>query len=298
MKNFLQDYMTMLKVERNLAQNSIKSYSIDLNQYHYFIESNLHLTTIQNVTLGHIRSYIRHLNDKGLSANSIKRAVSSIRTYHNFLSAEGHMSDNPAQLLETPRVPRKLPNILTIQEIDEILSVIPIKAPMARRDLAIFEMMYSCGLRVTELCNFKTTEILWDSEMIRVQGKGQKQRFVPIGPIARDNLKNYLNQERPLLVDKNPNVPEVFLSRNGRKLTRMMIWILLKKWTKAAKIGKEVSPHTLRHSFATHLLEGGADLRSVQEMLGHTDIATTQIYTHLDKEYLKEVHRTFHPRFD
>lgn len=288
----------MLKVERNLAQNSIESYSIDLNQYHCFIESNLHLTTIRNVTLGHIRSYIRHLNDKGLSANSIKRAVSSIRTYHNFLSAEGHMSDNPAQLLETPRVPRKLPNILTIQEIDEILNVIPIKAPMARRDLAVFEMMYSCGLRVTELCNFKTTEILWDSEMIRVQGKGQKQRFVPIGPIAMDNLKNYLNQERPLLVDKNPNVSEVFLSRNGRKLTRMMIWILLKKWTKAAKTGKEVSPHTLRHSFATHLLEGGADLRSVQEMLGHTDIATTQIYTHLDKEYLKEVHRTFHPRFD
>jgi len=288
----------MLKVERNLAQNSIESYSIDLNQYHCFIESNLHLTTIRNVTLGHIRSYIRHLNDKGLSANSIKRAVSSIRTYHNFLSAEGHMSDNPAQLLETPRVPRKLPNILTIQEIDGILSVIPIKAPMARRDLAVFEMMYSCGLRVTELCNFKTTEILWDSEMIRVQGKGQKQRFVPIGPIAMDNLKNYLNQERPLLVDKNPNVSEVFLSRNGRKLTRMMIWILLKKWTKAAKTGKEVSPHTLRHSFATHLLEGGADLRSVQEMLGHTDIATTQIYTHLDKEYLKEVHRTFHPRFD
>ena len=288
----------MLKVERNLAQNSIESYSIDLNQYHCFIESNLHLTTIRNVTLGHIRSYIRHLNDKGLSANSIKRAVSSIRTYHNFLAAEGHMSDNPAQLLETPRVPRKLPNILTIQEIDGILSVIPIKAPMARRDLAVFEMMYSCGLRVTELCNFKTTEILWDSEMIRVQGKGQKQRFVPIGPIAMDNLKNYLNQERPLLVDKNPNVSEVFLSRNGRKLTRMMIWILLKKWTKAAKTGKEVSPHTLRHSFATHLLEGGADLRSVQEMLGHTDIATTQIYTHLDKEYLKEVHRTFHPRFD
>ena len=190
--------------------------------------------------------------------------------------------------------------ILTAKEteIDKILGIIPENVPMAQRDLAIFEMMYSCGLRVTELCDFKTSDILWDSEMIRVQGKGSKQRFVPIGPIARENLKNYLNHERNTLADKNPNVAEVFLSRNGRKLTRMMIWVLLKKWTESAEIKKEVSPHTLRHSFATHLLEGGADLRSVQEMLGHTDITTTQVYTHLDKEHLKEVHRTYHPRFN
>ena len=298
MKHYIRDYMTMLKVERNLAQNSLESYERDLLQYHDFLESELNIKSILNVTLGHIRSYLRTMNDKGLAANSVKRAVSSIRTYHNFLSAEGLMVDNPAQLLDAPKIPQKLPNILTIQEVDDILSVIPEKAPMAKRDLAIFEMMYSCGLRVTELCDFKTTDILWDSEMIRVSGKGDKQRFVPIGPIARENLKNYLNHERPALTDKNPNVAEVFLSRNGRKLTRMMIWILLKKWSEAAGVDKEVSPHTLRHSFATHLLEGGADLRSVQEMLGHSDIATTQIYTHLDNKHLKEVHRTFHPRFD
>ena len=298
MENFLRDYMTMLKVERNLARNSLESYERDLQQYHQYLKTELKLKTIRNVTLGHIRTFVRKLSNRGLAANSIKRAVSSIRTYHNFLSAEGHMQDNPAQLLDTPKVSQKLPNILTIQEVDAVLSVIPEKAPMAQRDLAIFEMMYSCGLRVTELCDFKTTDILWDSEMIRVSGKGDKQRFVPIGPIARDNLKNYLNHERPMLADKNPNVAEVFLSRNGRKLTRMMIWILLKKWSEAAGVQKEVSPHTLRHSFATHLLEGGADLRSVQEMLGHSDIATTQIYTHLDKAHLKEVHKTFHPRFD
>ncbi len=298
MKHYIRDYMTMLKVERNLAQNSLESYERDLLQYHDFLESELNIKSILNVTLGHIRSYLRTMNDKGLAANSVKRAVSSIRTYHNFLSAEGLMVDNPAQLLDAPKIPQKLPNILTIQEVDDILSVIPEKAPMAKRDLAIFEMMYSCGLRVTELCDFKTTDILWDSEMIRVNGKGDKQRFVPIGPIARENLKNYLNHERPALTDKNPNVAEVFLSRNGRKLTRMMIWILLKKWSEAAGVDKEVSPHTLRHSFATHLLEGGADLRSVQEMLGHSDIATTQIYTHVDKAHLKEVHKTFHPRFD
>ena len=298
MENFLRDYMTMLKVERNLARNSLESYERDLQQYHQYLKTELKLKTIRNVTLGHIRSFVRKLSNRGLAANSIKRAVSSIRTYHNFLSAEGHMKDNPAQLLDTPKIPRKLPNVLNIQEIDKILGIIPENAPMAQRDLAIFEMMYSCGLRVTELCDFKTSDILWDSEMIRVQGKGSKQRFVPIGPIARENLKNYLNHERNTLADKNPNVAEVFLSRNGRKLTRMMIWVLLKKWTESAEVKKEVSPHTLRHSFATHLLEGGADLRSVQEMLGHTDITTTQVYTHLDKEHLKEVHRTYHPRFN
>lgn len=298
MEQFIREYMKMLKVERNLARNSLESYQRDLNQYHDFLQNNLNVKSIRKTTLGDIRSYIRHLNDKAMSANSIKRAISSIRTYYNFLSAEGKMKDNPAQLLDTPKVPQKLPNVLTIQEIDMILSIIPNNKPMSLRDLAIFEMMYSCGLRVTELCDFKTTDILWDSEMIRVQGKGDKQRFIPVGPIAHDNLNNYLNNERPSLADKNHNVSEVFLSKNGLKLTRMMIWVLLKKWTEASGLEKEVSPHTLRHSFATHLLEGGADLRSVQEMLGHTDITTTQIYTHLDKEHLKEVHRTFHPRFD
>ena len=191
----------------------------------------------------------------------------------------------------------KIANILTIPEIESILNSIPNNTPMAIRDLAIFELLYSCGLRVTELCDLKISHILWDSDMIRVLGKGDRERFVPLGPIAKENLTNYLNQDRPLLTKKQSNVSEVFLSRNGNKLTRIMIWILLKKWTANANIKKDVSPHTLRHSFATHLLEGGADLRSVQEMLGHADITTTQIYTQLDKEHLKQVHRDFHPRF-
>ena len=298
MEQFIREYMIMLKIERTLAQNTLESYQRDLNQYHSFLKDDLKIKSIRNVTLGHIRTYVRHLSDKSMAANSVKRAISTIRTYHNFLLAEGKMKDNPAQLLDTPKIPQKLPNILTIEEIDTILNIIPNDKPMAIRDLAIFEMMYSCGLRVTELCDIKTTDILWDSDIIRVNGKGNKQRFVPIGPIARDNLKNYLNHKRPSLADKNHNVVELFLSQNGRKLTRMMIWILLKKWTDASNLQKKVSPHTLRHSFATHLLEGGADLRSVQEMLGHADISTTQVYTHLDKEHLKEVHRTFHPRFD
>ena len=273
-------------------------YKRDLAKYHAFIENRQRIDNIANVSQRNLRAYVRYLNAENISPNSIKRAISCIRNYHQFLVSEGKMDNNPVLQIDTPKVARKLPNVLSVEEIDKILHFIPKKAPMAKRDIAIFEMMYSCGLRVTELCNFKMSNILWDSEMIRVDGKGGRQRFVPIGPIARTNLKNYISKERPALIKKNPNIPELFLSRNGNKLTRMMIWILLKKWTSTAEITKEVSPHTLRHSFATHLLEGGADLRSVQEMLGHADISTTQIYTHLDKEHLKEVHRTFHPRFD
>jgi len=298
MIQFSKDFLKILKIEKGLAENSILSYKRDLAKYHAFIENRQRIDNIANVSQRNLRAYVRYLNAENISPNSIKRAISCIRNYHQFLVSEGKMDNNPALQIDTPKVARKLPNVLSVEEIDKILHFIPKKAPMAKRDIAIFEMMYSCGLRVTELCNFKMSNILWDSEMIRVDGKGGRQRFVPIGPIARTNLKNYINKERPSLIKKNPNIPELFLSRNGNKLTRMMIWILLKKWTSTAEITKEVSPHTLRHSFATHLLEGGADLRSVQEMLGHADISTTQIYTHLDKEHLKEVHRTFHPRFD
>tara|TARA_B100002019_G_scaffold136663_1_gene117733 strand:+ start:157 stop:1053 length:897 start_codon:yes stop_codon:yes gene_type:complete len=298
MIQFSKDFLKILKIEKGLAENSILSYKRDLAKYHAFIENRQRIDNIANVSQRNLRAYVRYLNAENISPNSIKRAISCIRNYHQFLVSEGKMDNNPALQIDTPKVARKLPNVLSVEEIDKILHFIPKKAPMAKRDIAIFEMMYSCGLRVTELCNFKMSNILWDSEMIRVDGKGGRQRFVPIGPIARTNLKNYISKERPALIKKNPNIPELFLSRNGNKLTRMMIWILLKKWTSTAEITKEVSPHTLRHSFATHLLEGGADLRSVQEMLGHADISTTQIYTHLDKEHLKEVHRTFHPRFD
>ena len=298
MIQFSKDFLKILKIEKGLAENSILSYKRDLAKYHAFIENRQRIDNIANVSQRNLRAYVRYLNAENISPNSIKRAISCIRNYHQFLVSEGKMDNNPALQIDTPKVARKLPNVLSVEEIDKILHFIPKKAPMAKRDIAIFEMMYSCGLRVTELCNFKMSNILWDSEMVRVDGKGGRQRFVPIGPIARKNLKNYISKERPALIKKNPNIPELFLSRNGNKLTRMMIWILLKKWTSTAEITKEVSPHTLRHSFATHLLEGGADLRSVQEMLGHADISTTQIYTHLDKEHLKEVHRTFHPRFD
>ena len=297
MKHFLEKYKIKLKVSSGKSENTLDSYFRDLNQYHSFLDTKLKIKSIKNVTLGNIRSYIRFLNDRGMSANSIKRAISSIRNYHNYLIEEKKTKDNPAYHIKTPKVNRKLPKILTVQEIDIIFDSIPNDDPMAIRDQNIFELLYSCGLRVTELCDLKKDDVRVDSGIIHVKGKGEKIRYVPIGPIVLKNLMSYINDVRPSLSKGDPKVKEVFLSRNSKKLTRMMIWILLKKWTKNANITKDISPHTLRHSFATHLLEGGADLRSVQEMLGHADITTTEIYTHLDKEHLKQVHRDFHPRF-
>ena len=297
MEHFLEKYKIKLKVSSGKSENTMQSYFRDLNQYHSFLDTKLKIKSIKNVTLGNIRTYVRFLNDRGMSANSIKRAISSIRNYHNYLIEEKKMKDNPAYHIKTPKVNRKLPTVLTVHEIDIIFNSIPNNDKMAIRDQNIFELLYSCGLRVTELCDLKKDDIRGDSGIIHIKGKGQKVRYVPIGPIPLKNLIDYIDNVRPDLAKSNPKVKEVFLSRNSKKLTRMMIWILLKKWTEHANIKKDISPHTLRHSFATHLLEGGADLRSVQEMLGHADITTTEVYTHLDKEHLKQVHREFHPRF-
>ena len=245
----------------------------------------------------HIRGFIRALADAHLSPASISRVFSSIRTYHSFLNAEHFVDTNPSQLLEAPKLPRKLPEVLTVQEIDDILAAVDESAKLAKRDLALLEILYSTGLRVSEVCNLNLTGVVFDYEMLRVTGKGDKERLVPMGRRAMERLNDYIRNERPGLSRKRETKGIVFLSRNSRSLTRMTVYNILKKWCQAAGITKKISPHTLRHSFATHLLEGGADLRAVQEMLGHADISTTQIYTHLDKEHLKEVHRTFHPRW-
>lgn len=297
METYLQDYLISLRVERNLSQNSIDAYRRDLNRYLHFLVNNLNISAVKDISHGHIRTFIRNLNDLQLAPASVRRIFSSIRSYHAFLSAEKKVDFNPSQMLDAPKLPKKLPKVLSVAEVDIILNCIPTNHPLYRRDLAMLEMLYSCGLRVTELCNLNSRDLLLDSELIRIMGKGSKQRLVPVGKKVQLYLNDYLKYLRPQLVKQNPNEGTVFLSRNGRALTRMAVWLILKKWVLASGIEKEVSPHTFRHSFATHLLEGGADLRMVQEMLGHSDISTTQIYTHLDKEHLKEVHRTFHPRW-
>ena len=297
MKTFLEDYITILRVEKNLSPNSIEAYKRDLTRYINFLQEEKDINNLEEISPKHIRGFIRVLNDAHLAPASITRSFSSIRSYHSFLSGENLVQQNPSQLLDAPKPSRKLPVVLAVEEVNKILGVIDIAKPLGRRDLAILEVLYSAGVRVSELCDLRMIDLVLDSDMIRVTGKGNKERFVPIGPRAQECINNYLKFDRPTLSKKDKNLGKIFLSRNGRPLTRMTVNIILKKWAQVSGLKKKVSPHTFRHSFATHLLEGGADLRVVQEMLGHVDISTTQIYYDMDREHLKEVHRSFHPRW-
>ena len=284
----------MLRVERNLSPRTLEAYQRDLKHYLSFIVDK-DIISLSNISQMHIREYIRSLNEKGLAASSIARIFSSIRSYHKFLSAENYVNENPTLILTSPKAPKKLPHVLMEEEISTIINAVVETFQFAKRDKAIIEMLYSCGLRVSELCALSLNNLYLNDDMIRIMGKGSKERLLPVGGRAKIFLNDYLIHCRPG-IQKDKGSSSVFLSRNGNPLTRAMINNILRKWSQVAGISKSVSPHTLRHSFATHLLEGGADLRFVQALLGHSDISTTQIYTHLDKHHLKEVYQTHHPR--
>ena len=294
MDTHFQDYLTMLRVERNLSPRTLEAYQRDLKHYLSFIVDK-DIISLSNISQMHIREYIRSLNEKGLAASSIARIFSSIRSYHKFLSAENFVNENPTLILTSPKAPKKLPHVLMEEEISAIINAVVETFQYAKRDKAIIEMLYSCGLRVSELCALSLNNLYLNDDMIRIMGKGSKERLLPVGGRAKIFLNDYLIHCRPG-IQKDKGSSSVFLSRNGNPLTRAMINNILRKWSQVAGISKSVSPHTLRHSFATHLLEGGADLRFVQALLGHSDISTTQIYTHLDKHHLKEVYQTHHPR--
>lgn len=242
-----------------------------------------------------LRDYVYHMKDLGLAPSSIRRNISAIRTYYRFLLAEGRAEKDPSERLETPRGWRTLPGVLTVDEAERLIKAIELDEPLAFRDRALFELAYGAGLRVSEWLSIQVKDVLLGDGIVRVFGKGSKERLVPIGRSAIGAVAVYLRELRPKL-DRGESQGKLFLNARGQLLTRMGAWKILKKYVQKAGITRPVSPHTLRHSFATHLLEGGADLRAVQEMLGHADISTTQIYTHVDREYLRKVHRQYHPR--
>jgi integrase/recombinase XerD len=286
-----QDFLTL---EQGASPRTFDAYGRDVTRFAAYAISR-GVAAPGQVGSRLLREFVYHLKDLGLAPASIRRNVSAVRTYFRFLLAEGSVVRDPSERLETPRRWRTLPEVLTIDEIARLLGAPSLEEPLAFRDRALLELAYGAGLRVSEWISLGVRDVLMADGLVRVFGKGSKERLVPIGRTAIGAVAVYQRELRPRL-ERGLGKGVLFLNAQGRPLTRMGAWKILRKYVAKAGIAKTVSPHTLRHSFATHLLEGGADLRAVQEMLGHADISTTQIYTHIDREYLRTVHRQFHPR--
>jgi integrase/recombinase XerD len=291
---FLERYADFLALERGSANRTQEAYARDVVRFVDFATTKGAKTPV-DVTPKLLREFVYHLKDLGLSPASIRRNVSGVRSYFKFLIGDGHMVRDPSERLETPKRWRTLPEVLTVAEIQKLLAAPTMDDPMYFRDRAMLEVAYGAGLRVSEWITIGVKDALLDDGLVRVFGKGSKERLVPIGRGAIGALAIYMREQRPKL-EQGAGKGTLFLNARGQPLSRMGAWKILQKYVKRAGITKRVYPHTLRHSFATHLLEGGADLRAVQEMLGHADISTTQIYTHVDREYLRQVHKRYHPR--
>jgi integrase/recombinase XerD len=290
----LARFADYISLEQGLSPRKLEAYGRDLLRFAEYAESK-NASGPVDVTAKVLREYVYHLKDLGLSPASIRRNISAIRTYYRFLIADGLVVRDPSERLETPQRWRTLPEVLTVDEVQRILASPTLDDNLVFRDRALLELAYGAGLRVSEWITLGLRDLLLDEGLVRVFGKGSKERLVPIGRSAIGALAIYIRELRPKL-EKGEGKGVLFLNARGRPLSRMGAWKILRGHVERAGIEKHVSPHTLRHSFATHLLEGGADLRAVQEMLGHADIATTQIYTHVDREYLRQVHRSYHPR--
>lgn len=291
---WLEGFRDYLALEAGHSANTVESYLRDLRRLGEFATSRGVRDPAQ-LTRQLLRDFLYLLKDLGLSPASIRRGVSAIRTYYGFLLGEGRVADDPSDRLETPRRGRVLPDTLSVSEVEALLAATHIDQPLAWRDRALLELAYGAGLRVSELCGLAITDLILTDNLVRIYGKGGKERLVPLGRTVIGAVSVYLHTIRPDL-DRGKSRNRVLLNARGEPLSRVGAWGIVKRATERAGITKQVSPHTLRHSFATHLLEGGADLRAVQEMLGHADLSTTQIYTHVDREYLRSVHKQFHPR--
>tara|TARA_R110001583_G_scaffold51471_1_gene160668 strand:- start:1103 stop:1999 length:897 start_codon:yes stop_codon:yes gene_type:complete len=293
--NALKDYLTFLKIEKGLAINTIDSYSRDVKKLISYLEENEVKVSPISINQDIVQQFIYTVG-KQVNARSQARLISGIRNFFDYLIFEDYRKDNPTNLLETPKIGLKLPDTLSIEDIDLLINAIDLSLSQGERNRTIIETLYSCGLRVSELVNLQLSDLFFEEGFIRVIGKGNKQRFVPINIQTQKYIINYVNEIRVHINTQKGFEDTVFLNRRGKKLTRVMIFTIVKNL--AIKIGlkKKISPHTFRHSFATHLLERGADLRAIQQMLGHESITTTEIYMHLDKSFLKQVVNTFHPR--
>jgi integrase/recombinase XerD len=299
MNRLCTDFLHFLELEKNASHNTLASYKLDITRYLDFLERK-RVHDMNSVTERHATQFVALLRSTGLAPRSVTRACSAIKAFHRFLVGDKITERNPVETLDTPKLPRDLPDVLSQEEVTDILEQ-PEPSPEDRRglwlrDKAILEVLYATGIRVSELIALRQSHIYEDSGLIRVLGKGSRERVVPIGGTALRWIARYRAETRPLLHRRGESQDALFLNARGTPMTRMAVWKIVRAYTNKTGISKEVHPHTFRHSFATHLLEGGADLRAVQEMLGHADISTTQIYTHVDRAYLKEVHRTFHPR--
>lgn len=285
-----------LKLERSLSENSIEAYSRDVEKLAAFSEIEFAGKSPLELELEHLRRFVNALAALEISPFSQARIISGIKAFYRFLVYEDKIKEDPAQLLEAPKLGRKLPDTLSFQEIELLLEAIPLGEPEGHRNRAMLEMLYSSGLRVSELVELKKSQIFTEIGFLKIVGKGNKERLVPVGKDALKYLKIYQEEVRVHQKPTKGHEEFVFLNRRGQKLTRVMVFLIIKKIAEQAGIKKNISPHTFRHSFATHLIEGGADLRAVQEMLGHESITTTEIYTHLDRDYLRQVLTEFHPR--
>ncbi len=295
-QNYINGFNIYLRLEKGLSNNSIEAYVRDINKFIQYQAAVNKDIPPDKVSLNDLQDFIRWINELGLSANTQTRIISGLKAFYKYLVMEGIIRQNPAELLESPRLGRKLPDTLSIEDINQIIDAIDLSKPEGTRNKAMIETLYGCGLRVSELISLQISNLYFKEGFIKITGKGDKERLVPIGSTAIKNINLYMENIRNHLTINKEFADILFLNRRRKKLTRVMIFIIVKDLAEKIGLKKSISPHTFRHSFATHLVEGGADLRAVQEMLGHESITTTEIYTHLDREYLRSMILQFHPR--
>jgi integrase/recombinase XerD len=285
-----------LALEKSLSQNSIAAYINDINKLIDFLGKNFKRIGPERVKLNHLKKFVEWLNERGVSPRTQARTISGIKSFYKYLLTEEKISSDPTALLESPKIGRKLPDILSMEEIDKLIDAVDLEKAEGQRNKAMLETLYSCGLRVSELVNLKITNLFFDQGFIKIEGKAGKERLVPVSSRAIEEIEKYINGYRKNLKIHKDSENILFLNRRGKKLSRVMVFTIIKNLAEKINLNKKISPHTFRHSFATHLINGGADLRAVQEMLGHESILTTEIYTHLDRDYLKNTIHQFHPR--